>query len=259
VPARATYAFLNLTISPLTISPQRQQPRWGSPTRVRRVRGCPLGNRGADEPPQEAPFGTSSGAPCRAPGPHGPGVAFRHPRSAICVPLQAAAFRMVWTGEDQTPQARTALCLSAVTGSAPLLALCVETVTASLLDLEPSRSPSRRRPPARRMRMAPPTSRRNRRRPNFAHRGASGISLAPLRADVLRLALPPCQRLRQLQDGQAFYDWIAALAPTRRRTLDVTQDPGACNAGSAGWRAYSRLPGLASGGGCSVARRASHA
>src|SRR5262245_16217756 len=30
---------------------------------------------------------------------------------------------MVWTGEDQTPQARTALCLSAVTGSAPLLAL----------------------------------------------------------------------------------------------------------------------------------------
>src|SRR5262245_33994745 len=109
---------------------------------------------------------------------------------------------MMWTGESRTPQARPALCLSAVTGSAPLLALCPETVTAGLLDLEPSRSPSRRRSPAPGMRMAPPTSRRNRRRPNFAHRGASGISLAPLWADVLRLTLPcvPSRPITAMRD-----------------------------------------------------------
>ena len=164
----------------------RGRPRGATGTRVPTRQ--PRGGRAAPGDPN----GTSLGAPCRAPGPHGPGVAFRHPRSAICVPLQAAAIRMMWTGESRTPQARPALCLSAVTGSAPLLALCPETVTASLLDLEPSRSPSRRRSPAPGMRMAPPTSRRSRRRPNFAHHGASGISLAPLGAGVLRLTLPPC-------------------------------------------------------------------
>jgi hypothetical protein len=59
------------------------------------------------------------------------------------------------------------MCLSAASGSAPLLALRAEAVTAGPLDLEPSRSPSRRRPPAHEGRMAPPRSRRSRRRLNF--------------------------------------------------------------------------------------------
>jgi len=50
------------------------------------------------------------------------------------------------------------LGLGAIAGAPP------ETVTASLLDLEPSRSPSRRRSPVHGRRMAPSMSRRNKRR-----------------------------------------------------------------------------------------------
>ncbi len=70
-----------------TRSPSREE----TPARVRRVRGCLIGNRGALRP-QEAV------RPPRGPlrvlwDLAVPGVALRHPRAAICVPLQALASR----------------------------------------------------------------------------------------------------------------------------------------------------------------------
>src|SRR5262245_50531030 len=204
--------------------------RWGSfgaraVRPVRRGAGCD-GYAGAHSatagrtsrprrPPMEPPWEPLAGLQ----GLTAQGLPFGTLRAAICVPLRAAAIRMMWTGEGWTPQARPALCLSAVTGSAPLLALCPETVTASLLDLEPSRSPSRRRSPAPGMRMAPPTSRRNRRRPNFAHHGASGITCTPPTADVLRLTLAPHQRpgRPRMTRVRVLCEWVAGLGATGAR------------------------------------------
>jgi hypothetical protein len=102
-------------------------------------------------------------------------AAFLHP---------AASCGRTGAGRDQTPRADVgsqaptlkargltpvrdpsvpAMCLSAVTGSAPLLALRRKRSQRDAWSLSPSRSPSRRRPPAREGRMAPPTSRRSRR------------------------------------------------------------------------------------------------
>ena len=82
------------------------------------------GGRLSSGPRRPAP--ASSRAPLRAlrdlVGSPGPPCGARV--AAICVPLQAAAFRMVWTFEGQTPQARSAMCLSAASGSAPLPTLC---------------------------------------------------------------------------------------------------------------------------------------
>src|SRR5262245_39747882 len=53
---------MGVLVYSLLALPTRHQPRRGAPPKVRRVRGCLVGNRGADQPPQEAPLGTSSGA-----------------------------------------------------------------------------------------------------------------------------------------------------------------------------------------------------
>ena len=87
-------------------------------------------------------------------------VAFRHPRRGVFLArCKAAAFR------KRGPWGRTP---SVTVGHVPLGGLRLgditaappETVAAGLLDLEPSRSPSRRRPSARGRQMGPSTSRR---------------------------------------------------------------------------------------------------
>jgi hypothetical protein len=131
-------------LSRLRQAPSRSAPRASSASagEVRRERGCLLRNQGG--PRLESPS-----PPGRFPAPR---AAFRHPRRRrLWAPLRAAAFRKRGPVRVRRRQSRSAMCLSAVSGSATLLPPRQETVAAGLLDLGPSRPPSRRRPSARGM------------------------------------------------------------------------------------------------------------
>jgi hypothetical protein len=133
----------------------------GAAHKVRRERGCLLGNRNEGGcPPYALPSGThvdgDFGHRCKLLPPIEVDRKVRPPRPGGHVPLGG-------------------LLRHDIAAASP------ETVTASLLDLEPSRSPSRRRPSARERRMAP--SRRCRRRayyiPHPQPTGDSGRRFLP--------------------------------------------------------------------------------
>src|SRR5262245_22772208 len=105
--------------------------------KVRRVRGCPMGNPGAGYPPAPAdPAGPASEPSCGLPGTLGvPWAALRHPRggdfcpgSLFGLPLDAIA------GAPRLPSSHLA-----ADGSPPLLALLPSAGFPGLLDLGPSR------------------------------------------------------------------------------------------------------------------------
>jgi len=80
---------------------------------VRRVRRCLLGNRGADCTAPGDPRGPPRGPLWGSLGPHGPGGCLSAPAFGDLCPAASCGF----------PLSRSAMCLSAVCGSAPLLTL----------------------------------------------------------------------------------------------------------------------------------------